>query len=239
MKSFLTLVLISFAWISWAQTPIYPTSDTYSFDLVPFQAEYLQMGSVLTVHTSRSADGIGYNVVMIMPDLNEPSRVSTDVIGISAKDGSFSYRDFGFALPARSIKRVEFDESKLSVATYSSSGNTQEEIASSEKVFDGTFVYWQLAGISRRVDSFTINRWRQTPEQVEAGMSAAAFVLDGKEDVSAAGKSFRCRRYTAEAGPDTKIICYVAEEAPYLIRQTYQQGDAEPMAILELSKLLE
>lgn len=222
-----------------AQTPIYPTSETYSFDLVPFQAEYLQMGSVLTVHASQSTDATGYNVVMIMPDLNEPSRVSTDVIGLSSADGSFVYRDFGFALPARSIKRVEFEDSKLSVATYTMSGNTREEISSPEKVFDGTFVYWQLAGVSRQVKSFTINRWRQTPQQVEAGMSAAAFVLEGKEEISAAGRPFMCRRYTAEAGPDTRIICYVADEAPYLIRQTYQQGEAEPTAILELSKVLE
>ncbi len=228
-----------FIGVGLAQTPIYPTSDAYSFDLVPFQVEYLQMGSVLTVCTSQSTDGEGYNVVMIMPDLNEPTRVSTDVIGLSAQDGSFVYRDFGFALPSRSIKRVEFDESKLSVATYAESGNTQDEMASPEKVFDGTFVYWQLAGVSRNVKSFTINRWRQTPQKVEAGMSEVAFVLDGKEEVSAAGKQFACRRYTAEAGPATKIICYVAEEAPYLIRQTYQQDGAEPMTILELSKVLD
>ncbi len=239
MKRFFTLFLSLVVYLSWAQTPIYPTSEMYSFDLTPFHAEYMQMGSKLTVQASKSANELGYNVVMIMPDLSNPTRVSTDVIGLSATNGAFVYRDFGFALPSPSIKRVEYADAKISVFSFAASGNKQEEIASSKKVFDGTFVYWQLAGISVEVESFTINRWRQTPQQVEAGMSSAAFVLGGKEKVIAAGKEFACRRYSVEAGPETKIICYVSKEAPYLIRQDYQQGGSEPTTILQLSKMLD
>lgn len=232
------ILVICVTQICFAQEEVFPGSKSYSFQMKGFHADYSQMGSKLSVHTGRSDDGKTYNIVMIMPDLNKPDQISTDVIGISTSDGSFLYRDFGFAVPdKRSFKKVEYGDDKIIVATLSATEPRLEEIDCPQKVFDGTFVYWQLVGMSSSVESFTFNRWRQTPQKVEAGMSATAFVLDGTQKLKAAGQAFSCRIYSAEAAPGTKIICYVSDEAPYLIRQEYQQGDSDPVTMLELTKV--
>ncbi len=238
MKLLLISALLSFSLFSIAQTEIDPISDSHAFRMESFTAEYAQMGSNLIVSTSFSSDQSMYNVTMSMPDLSNRSRIITDVIGISAADGSFAYRDFHLMLPAWSFNRVRYEIDKILIESFTNEGVEKNEKQTEQPVFDGTFAYWQLSGIDPSVDSFVLRRWKQTPQGLVVGLSTAPFVLNGKKEVIVGREKYDCRIYEVEIAAGTKVICYVSDQAPYLIRQEYQQGEANPSTILELSRVL-
>lgn len=238
MKKLFSLLFFLSSIVCSAQTEINPSSDVYSFNIKPFNALYSQMGSTLLVSTSQSADKKIYNISMSMADLANPSRVITDVIGLSTQDGSFVYRDFHLPMPSWTFNRVQYTDAKVAIESFSRSGSQKSEKESPERVFDGTFVYWQLSGIDQSIPSFKVNRWKYTPQGLVVGIPEAAFELQKKEDVSVDGNMYACRVYSIEAAPGVKVICYVSDEAPYLIKQEYRQGDGEPTTILSLYKML-
>lgn len=238
MKLLLISILLSFSLHSFAQAEIDPASDLHSFKMESFTAEYTQMGNKLIVSTNFSSDQAMYNVTMSIPDLSNRSKIITDVIGISAADGSFLYRDFHLLVPAWSYNRVRYETDKILIESFSKEGIEKSEKQSEQPVFDGTFVYWQLSGIDPSVDSFVLRRWKQTPQGLVVGLSTAPFGLESKKEVIVGEEKYVCRIYEVEIATDTKVICYVSDQAPYLIRQEYQQGEAIPSTILELSRVL-
>ncbi len=238
MKIILSITILLISLASHAQSEIDPTSGSYTFKMEPFSVVYSQLETELFVTTSHSVDRTIYNVVMSMPDIANQSRVITDVIGVAVKDGSFIYRDFHFPMPSWKFNRVRYDDQKISIESFSASGTEKEERESTKPVFDGTFVYWQLAGVAKSADNFVINRWKQSSEGLVVGMSAASFRLEGKKDIKIGEDTYNCRVYAVEAAPGTKVICYVSDQAPYLIKQEYQEGDTDPVDIMVLSRVL-
>ena len=141
------LLMLGSGFFSYSQDVIYPNSPSYHFELENFEATYSQMGASLHVAASTSPDGKLYNIKMSMPDLLNPSRIITDIIGISAEDGSFIYRDFHLPLPTYTYNRVSYAQGKLSSRTFSEKTMVSDTIESSNPLFDGTFAFWQLGGM--------------------------------------------------------------------------------------------
>lgn len=219
-----------------AQFQVSPTSEEYHFDLGSFGAEYNQMGNTMFVDSRLSTDGQVYNITMRMPDLSNPSRIITDVIGVSSKNGAFIYRDFHLPMPKWSYNRANYSDGKIHHVIYSETGVSSEEVEASAEVFDGTFAYWQLSGVDGEIGSFGLNRWKKSGSGLEAGISPH-FKMEGTEEVRVGERIFYCRRYTVEPTNGIAVISYVSDEAPYLIRQDYTRGE-QKMTILELVRVL-
>lgn len=236
VRPLITLVILcSSSFIVMAQEDIYPDSKSFEFKFSPFQATYSQMGQLLKVDMRLSADKKVFNVVMSMPDLTNPSRSITDVIGVSAIDGAFVYRDFHLPLPQWTYNRVEHTDGRLVMESFSADGEKRQQKEINGKLFDGTFAYWQLGSVSPSLNSFTLNRWKTSPNGLVTGASAA-FKVEGSRNISVADHSFSCKIFTVEAGPGVKILNYVADEAPYLIKQEYQQGSGPATVVMELAE---
>ena len=238
MKYYITSILIILVFNLNAQTAFDPSSDAYTFKMKPFHAQYTQMGSDLLVSTALSADGSGYNVTMSMMDMTNPTRRITDVIGLSSTDGSFVYRDFHMLVPSWIYYRARISEGQLILDGYNNTGTSRDSIAVKKPVFDGTFVYWQLGGVDSSKEEFRIQRWKQSPGGLVAGASPS-FKSNGRETIEVGGKSYKCRVLEVEAAPGVKIICYVSDEVPYLIKQEFKQGDTVPQPVLTLVRVLE
>ena len=238
MKQLMYASLIMACSYSHAQAEIDPSSSSYQFSMEPFHAVYDQMGSQIRVNTHLSTDSTSYQIVMSMPTLANQARITTDVIGLSASDGTFAYRDFHLSAPTWAYNRAVYKDGKVMVESFAEDGKTSKEALSPKPVFDGTFAYWQLAGVDNAVTSFVMNRWKYSPAGLVVGMSTVPFERVGKEELTVGGTAYKCQIYEVAAGPEAKLICYVADEAPYLIRQTYQQGDTEPMPIMTLQEVI-
>ncbi len=235
MKSILSGILIFFSSITLSEFEINPNSDTYTFNLEPFIAEYSQMGSTLNIKTSISPDSAVYNIVMSMPDLSNPSRVITDVLGISSKNGEFIYRNFQLPLPTWTYNKASYSDEKVVLEIYSGDVLKQETAISEEPVFDGTFAFWQLAGISRSLNKFSINRWRKNAEGLETGLSST-FSFDRTEVLTVNNQKFNCRVFVVEADNNVKLINFISDSAPYLIKQNYSANGQE-VTVLDLVKI--
>lgn len=236
ISTFLTTIFVSHA-----QTAIYPESPEYNFSAyVPFKAEYSQMGMSMLVITTKSADNIGYNVSMTMPDMINPSRVITDVIGMKAKDAAFSYRNFHLLQPSRYYMQVESKDTLISLIRSNEKEIRKSSIETNDKgCFDGTFVYWLLGGINyTKTKSFKMNTWKYTPQGLAIGLTPI-FTNEGKASISINGANYHCNKIVVSPAPGVQLISYVAEKAPYLIKQEYVQGDNKAMTIIELKKVLE
>lgn len=219
-----------------AQEQILPGGQGFDFSLSAFSADYVQMGRTLSVNTSTSADGKVYNVVMSMPDFTNPSRIITDIVGISNTTGAFLYRDFHLPLPSWSYNRVEHKAGNIIHQSFGGSAVATDSTSMADAVFDGTFAYWQLAGVSQSVNGFSLNRWKATPQGLVAGLSPE-FKYERRQELTVGEQTFTCRVFSVEAAPGTKIINYISNKAPYLIRQEMERGSSPAISILELKGL--
>lgn len=219
-----------------SQTTIKPDSKHFEFKLEPFAATYSQMGSTLAVQTSISADDKMYQVNMSMPNARNPSRLITDVLGLEAETGAVVYRDFHLLMPSWSFNRMEVDKGSIHLASYGGPAVKIDSVLVSGKVFDGTFGFWQLSGIDDGVEIFTLNRWKQGPKGLEVGLSPA-FTVEGREIVTINAVEYDCRLISVVPAPGVKIVSYVSEQAPYLIKQVYLQGDNTNTEVLRLQKM--
>ncbi len=237
MKNLLSALLLLVVWQLAGQQRISPQSEQYKFSFQPFQATYTQMGTDMTVKTEHSPDGSTYNVSMIMPSIADPSKAITDVIGLSAEDGSFVYRDFQSLMPDWSFNTVVAKGKNLQMSRFKTGGNERDSVVLATKVFDGTFVNWQLAGLAPTVTAVSFHRWRHTPRKgLEVGWSAT-LTMEKETELRIASRTYPCKVWTMEPAPGVKIVCYISRKAPYLIKQEYQRGD-QVDTILELKHLI-
>gem|GEM_PF-5788597 len=233
----LLLMAILFCSVSMSsQTVVTPDSKHFQFKLEPFSATYSQMGSTLAVETSLSLDSKMYQINMSMPNVRSPSRLITDVIGLEAETGAVVYRDFHLLLPSWSYNRMEVNKGSIHLASYGEHAVKLDSALVGGKVFDGTFGFWLLSGINDTVDSFMLNRWKQSPKGLEVGLSPT-FTVEGREMITINEVEYACAVIAVAAAPGVKIVSYVSEQAPYLIKQVYLQGDNPGMEVLRLQKM--
>ncbi|MBO6522476.1 MAG: hypothetical protein JJ971_01500 [Balneolaceae bacterium] len=236
VRSLLTVLLVSITLHSETNDVLNPNSDAYTFSLESFRAEYVQMGNRFDITTSFSPDESVYNIMMSMPDISNPNRMITDVIGLSSLNGAFIYRNFHSPMPNWTYNKSTYLNDSVVLKEYSKLEMKEQVVESKNPVFDGTFAYWQLAGIDNSEKSFSLNRWRKTANGVEVGASAV-FENDRNELVTINGRSFNCRVFVVELGNGDTLTSYTADEPPYLIKQDYQTNGQE-INLIFLVKLL-
>lgn len=220
-----------------AQPQIDPTSESYTFKMKPFCAEYSQMGSKMLVNATQSPDGSVFNVIMSMPDVSAPQKVITDVIGLS-KDGSFVYRDFHMPFPSWAYHRAAYRDDSIKIESFSKAGANVQAKDVNTPVFDGSFLYWQLVDVNKELKSFYLQRWKMSPQGPEVGKTGAPFLLSGEAEITIGDINYKCRIYSVEVAPGSQIRSYVSDQKPYLIKQEYQQGENDLVPIITLTKLL-
>ncbi len=221
---------------SYAQVSITPESKEFHFQLLPFSALYQQMGTNLSLETSHSADGKLYQVNMSMPDASRPNRLITDVLGLDVNNGAIVYRDFHLLMPAWSYNRMEKSQSTLRLNSYGKDNPIRDSTELKGEVFDGTVAYWLLSGLEESVKEFKLRRWKYTPNGLQVGYSPT-FKAQGKEQLTINEIKYDCRIFSVEAAPGVEIVSYVSNQAPYLIKQVYKQGDQPEMEVLRLQKM--
>ncbi|NET31695.1 MAG: hypothetical protein F6K19_06800 [Cyanothece sp. SIO1E1] len=238
MRSIILMLFVGLSYLphSYAQISITPESKEFQFELIPFSAIYQQMGTSLSLETSRSADGKMYQVSMCMPDASRPDRIITDVLGLDAHSGAIVYRDFHLLMPAWSYNRMEKTPTSLRLNSYGQETISRDSTTLEGEVFDGTLAYWLLSGMSESVEEFKLRRWKYTPNGLEVGYSPT-FKAKGREQLTISEIKYDCRIFSVEAAPGVEIVSYVSNQAPYLIKQVYKQGGQPEMEVLRLQKM--
>ena len=245
-NSFIVIaVLLSFFTVTiHAQTTpvIYPGSDQFNTAVFePFEAEYSQMNFPFTVRFQK-IDKQGKSVFSTMMIMQSPNGIGVDHVGHFAEDFSFAYRYFDFGAYGREHIVIENNEDTLEMSRMPLEGGSARTMAYTRTeleapAFDGTFVYWLLAGLPLEDGSeYRMNQW--LPE--EAGLvvrPTVPFKVIGHEQVTTEdGQTYDCQIVEAEGGA-VKYVNYVADQAPYLIRQVALQPQQEPFVILELKSM--
>ena len=221
---------------------IYPGHDQFNADrFIPFTAEYSQMGFPFTIAFEKAQwnESLVYNALMIMEG---PNGIGVDQVAHFAEDFRFAFRNFGFGAFGREHIVIENQEDVLHMSRMPLEGDSARTMTYLRKelerpVFDGTLVYWFLAGLPlEKGYEVRMNQW--LPE--ETGITvrpSAAFTVSNREKITTeAGEVFECWVVEAESGP-VKYVNYVAQRAPYLIKQVAIQDQQDPIVLLELKRL--
>ncbi len=220
-------------------TPGHPLFDAERF--APFRAEYTQVGFPFFVdfQSTQWNNQPTYSALMIM---HGPGGVGIDHVGHFASDFRFAYRDFSFGAYGREQLVIENRNDTLAVSRMPLDGETPRtmsytETPLSEPVFDGTLLYWLLAGVALETgDTFRMNQW--LPEQKGITVRpSAVFTITGKESVTTPeGHAYACQVVEATGQAGT-FVMYVANEAPYLIKQVVHPPGQDPVTVIELKGL--
>jgi len=235
MKNLLILLsLFAFQQVC-GQPNITPNSKEFTFQLKPFEALYSQMGGQLHVRTSLSPNGNVYNIVMSMANMTNSSEMITDVMGLSSENGAFIYRDYHLLMPSWSYNRVRIQGGMLEKTSFNNEGSTNQSVETEALIFDGTFIFWMISGVDKSINEFTVERWKDGPGGIVSGASGK-MTSDGSVSVQVGDRTYDCRKFVVEAAPGVKVITYVSDTAPYLIKQEYVQGSAGSRTVLELLK---
>lgn len=215
-----------------------------SFDaerLAPFRAEYTQVGFPFFVdfQSTQWNNQPTYSALMIM---HGPGGVGIDHVGHYASDFRFAYRDFSFGAYGREHLVIENRNDTLAVSRMPLEGEQPRTMSYSETplsapVFDGTLLYWLLAGVSLETSTtFRMNQW--LPEQKGITVRpSAVFTVTGQETVmTPEGHAYDCQVVEATGQAGT-FVMYVANKAPYLIKQVVHPPGQDPVTVLELQGL--
>ncbi len=222
----------------YSQAKIYPSSPEFNLSyLKAFKADYDQMGMTVHVMTLLETNGVNYNISMIMPDITDPDKIITDVIGMNKKTGSFKYRNFHLLRPSISYNQVEKKGDTLFMKNLQNKELDIKKLKTKESYFDGTFIYWLLHGvIDSKIKSFKMNTWKYTSKGLKVELSPT-FEMKGVGTINVSGMEFECTKIVVEPSPGIQLNSYISKSAPYLIKQEYVQGTSDPVAILQLKKL--
>lgn len=219
--------------------PGHPAFDASVFE--PFEAEYEQVGFPFTVRFSRTPGEEGlFSMLMIMEG---PEGVGIDHVGHRASDFSFAYRKFEYGRFRPEYLDVRQDGDSLTLRRLPLEGHAEGASVVREPlpqpVFDGTAMYWALAGLPLSEGyAWRMRAWSATEDGL-AVKETPPFEVVGREEVTTPdGREYSCWVVSLwHEAQRVRFLNYVTSRPPYLIKQVVEQEGDEPMPVITLKRV--
>ena len=212
--------------------------------LVPFEAEYRQMG--YPFHARLARTGGDRPVLSFQMVMEGPNGVGIDHVGHYADDLGFAYRRFGFGAFRDEYIEVADSPDGLVVRRMPRSDGpdpapAREDFAMEGPVVDGTFLYWALGalplGPGSTEGAWRFRTWSPTAQSVEV-RDTPVLRAQGLEVIELDdGSTFEATIIAAEAETGT-FRMWVVDRPPYLLRQDHVAPDGTVTEVIRLVELL-
>lgn len=208
----------------------------------PFEADYDQSGVTLTVQLRRTTSE---RPLLSLLMISQGETVGVDHVAHHADDMSFAFRKFAYGRFGHEYVNLENNDDRLELARLPLASKDPAKVRYidqqvEEPFFDGTFLFWLLAGLPLESDgAWRMRTWRLLEDGLEQHDSPP-FRVEGRETVNINGETFNCWVITAFSSTRPEgLRNYVIQQAPYLIQQEMvRKGDGSVLGnVLKLKRL--
>ncbi len=208
--------------------------------LVPFEAEYDQLGYRFVVRLQRTlGDHPVWSFVMVT---DGPTGVGIDHVGHRVDDLGFAYRRYAVGAYRNEYVDIRIEDTvahlrRMSLESGGDSVVTYVTVPLDAPVFDGTFVFWALGLLPLEPGlKGTLGVWTLTPDSINQ-RTTPPFEISGRDVFrDADGQELECWIVSMRQGTTDFRTC-VTSRPPFLVWQEVEENGAAAERIVTFRRL--
>ena len=209
--------------------------------LVPFVAEYDQMGFPFRVRVQRTT-AVERPIVSVQMIMDGPHGIGIDHVGLHADDLTFAYRRFGFGAFRDEYVEVVAEGDSLRIRRLSRSAEDAVPDATAVgggPTLDGTVLYWLLGTLPLRVgEAWTFPTWHLNADAAAVDRTPPLRATGVERMVLEDGTAFDAWTVEVESGSGA-LRMWVTDRPPYLLRQDMTGPDGELTPVVVATRLVD